>query len=110
MEIKIKINDKMKIVLDVEQEMSISEFVAVSGIVNKIDKYSFNIKKEISSLVPKRRRIRKQMSDKDKKCLIKEWSEADKKEKQKIAERQGASFTQMSYRIHYYKKTLRVGV
>ena len=106
---KIKINDKIKLVLDVEQELSISEFVAVSGIVNKIDKYSFNIKKEISGLVKKTNR-RKQMSDKDKRVLINEWSEADKKEKQKIAERQGASLTQMSYRIHYYKKTLNGGV
>lgn len=105
MELKIKINDKIKLHMEVEEEMSISEFVAISSIVTKIDKFSFNMKKDISGLRPKRE-SRKQMSDKEKKALIKEWQEANQSERDKIAERLGATNTQVSYRIHYYKKSL----
>jgi hypothetical protein len=108
MELKIKINDKATLLLDVKEEMSLGEFVAMSSIVTKIDKYSFNIKKEVKGIRSEKpnRKPREQLSKKQKKSIVDEWEKSSIEQRTKMAEKMGLPRINLAYKVGYFRKCL----
>lgn len=108
MELKIKINDKASLHLNIKEEMSLAEFTAMAGIVSKIDRYSFNIKKEVSGLKGKRKYSeRVVLTDQEKKKFINDWENADSDGRQKIAESLNMTRARLSDKVGYYRLSLK---
>ena len=106
MELKIKINERATMLLEVEDEMSIAEFMGLTSLISKIDKYALNQKAVVREIKGTRY---SRIGDEKKRELIKEWKNADNEEKETIAKREGTTATKLMHRIHYYKKVLGGG-
>jgi len=102
MELKIRINDKMTLLLNVDQEMNIGEFMGITQVIGKIDKYALNQRNVVNEI----RGTRKTYSAEEKLRMMNEWAKASKKERQAIATKQGISKTQYAKTIYYFKRTM----
>jgi hypothetical protein len=114
MEIKIKINEKTTVLLEVEQEMSVAEFMGVTSIISKLYTYAMNQKQIVNEIIneimPRKRTKHIRVDDEEKKKMIKEWGNTKtKKERDNIAKKYGVQDSNVySKKIHYYKRVLNL--
>lgn len=116
MQIKIKIDDKAKIVLNLKEEMSISEFMGVVSLVSKIDKYAYNQKTVVDDIMTSsppnkkakktRKKRRRHMSVGEKKDFVKRWYSSTKPERKEWADKEGKTYSALASLVYFHKRTL----
>lgn len=116
MQIKIKVDDKATVVLNVKEEMSISEFMGVVSLVSKIDKYAYNQKTVVDDIMTSsppnkkakktRKKQKRYMSDGEKKDFVKRWYSSTRPERKEWAVRQGTTYSKLASLVYFHKRSL----